>query len=224
MAYNATIGTVEEVIDTTVWGTKMAFDVEDTREKFEDSVNAAEGTSQFIGQQGAMIAGGLALRRVGVKNSPKSHTSSSDYNKIKDTKDARLNTYGDALRQKLGPAQDSHIDEYKSILKHAEESGVKVDFRKGTLAYEPSFNNPGRLILDPEASIGAVRHEYRHMLDDFDLGHPGMRVIADSELFWRLEYRGYMEEIRLASEIREYDAGRIILKEMRARRQEILGR
>lgn len=48
--------------------------------------------------------------------------------------------------------------------------------------------------LDPEASIGAVRHEYRHMLDDFVLGHPGMRVIADSDLFWRLEYRGYMKK------------------------------
>ncbi|NMO94991.1 WXG100 family type VII secretion target [Paenibacillus lemnae] len=68
MAYNATIGTVEEVIDTSVWGAKMAFDVGDTREKFEESVNAAGGTSQFIGQQSAMIAGGLALRRVGVKN------------------------------------------------------------------------------------------------------------------------------------------------------------
>lgn len=81
----------------------------------------------------------------------------------------------------------------------------------------------GEHVLD-EASIGAVRHEYRHMLDDFDLGHPGMRVIADSDLFWRLEYRGYMEEIKLAREIRDFDAGRFILQEMRARRQEILGR
>jgi hypothetical protein len=62
------------------------------------------------------------------------------------------------------------------------------------------------------------------MLDDFDLGHPGLRVIADSDLFWRLEYRGYMEEIKLAREIRDYDAGRLILQEMRARRKEILGR
>lgn len=51
-----------------------------------------------------------------------------------------------------------------------------------------------------------------------------MRVIADSDLFWRLEYRGYMEEIKLAREIRDFDAGRFILQEMRARRQEILGR
>lgn len=144
--------------------------------------------------------------------------------KIEGTGEGRLNTYGDALRKSLGSAADSHADEYNKILRHAEESGVKVDYRSDTLAYEPSFGSPGRLILDPDASIGAVRHEYRHMLDDFDLGHPGMRVIADSDLFWRLEYRGYMEEIKLAREIRDYDAGRFILQEMRARRQEILGR
>ncbi|MEH7353852.1 RHS repeat-associated core domain-containing protein [Neobacillus drentensis] len=145
-------------------------------------------------------------------------------NASKGTVNGRLNTYGDALRKNLGSASNSHADEYNDILRHAEEVGVQVDFRRGTLAYEPSFGNPGRLILDPEASIGAVRHEYRHMLDDFDLGHPGMRVIADSDLFWRLEYRGYMEELKLARENRDYDAGRFILQEMRARRKEILGR
>ncbi|WP_246246098.1 EndoU domain-containing protein [Paenibacillus lemnae] len=68
MAYNATIGTVEEVIDTTVWGTKMALDLGDTRDQFEEGVNEAGGTSQFIGQQGAMIASNLIFGRVGLKN------------------------------------------------------------------------------------------------------------------------------------------------------------
>ncbi|NMO94995.1 WXG100 family type VII secretion target [Paenibacillus lemnae] len=68
MAYNATIGTVEEVIDTSVWGAKMALDLGDTRDKFEESVNAAGGTSQFIGQQGAMIASNLIFGRAGLKN------------------------------------------------------------------------------------------------------------------------------------------------------------
>lgn len=62
------------------------------------------------------------------------------------------------------------------------------------------------------------------MLDDFDLGHPGFRIMEDSDAFWRLEFRGYMEEIGVARQIRDYDAGRAILQEMRARRFEILGR
>ena len=138
----------------------------------------------------------------------------------------RLNTYGDAIRNRLGPASKSHPEELDSILNHAKELNVRVEFRPGTLAYEPSLSSgkPGRLILDPEASIGAVRHEYRHMLDDMEMGYPGFKLIADSEAFWKLEFRGYMEEIRIARQLRDYDAGRFILQEMRARRMEILGR
>ncbi|WP_208915608.1 hypothetical protein [Paenibacillus uliginis] len=43
MLYDATIGTVEEVIDTAVWGTKMVFDVGDTREKFDEKINETGG-------------------------------------------------------------------------------------------------------------------------------------------------------------------------------------
>lgn len=137
---------------------------------------------------------------------------------------ARLNTYGDALREKLGPAYLSHTEEYNIILNEAREMGVQVEYRVGTLAYDMEYGRPGKLIIDPDASIGALRHEYRHMLDDFYLGHPGMRIIADSDEFWRLEFRGYLEELNLARQIRAYDAGRFIINEMRQRRMEILGR
>ncbi|NMO95008.1 WXG100 family type VII secretion target [Paenibacillus lemnae] len=68
MAYNATIGTVEEVIDTSVWGAKMALDLGDTRDKFEESVDEAGGRDQYMGQQGAIIASNLIFGRVGLKN------------------------------------------------------------------------------------------------------------------------------------------------------------
>ncbi|MGM1050422.1 MAG: WXG100 family type VII secretion target [Bacillota bacterium] len=68
MLYNATIGTVEEVIDTAVWGTKMVFDVGDTREKFDEKINETGGMANYLGEQGALFAGGVLLRRVGVKN------------------------------------------------------------------------------------------------------------------------------------------------------------
>ncbi len=103
--------------------------------------------------------------------------------------------------------------------------GIDVKYRAGTLAYEPALQsgNPDRLILDSDASIGAARHEVRHMLDDVDMGYPGFRLMEDSQAFWRLEYRGYMEEINIARETRNFDAGRRILEEMRARRMKILG-
>lgn len=78
MAYNATIGTVEEIVDTAVWGGKMIFDA-DTREKFSGDVEDAGGTSNFIGQQAAMVLGGIATRRIGVKGGPHlKHDSGGD--------------------------------------------------------------------------------------------------------------------------------------------------
>ncbi|MGM1050190.1 MAG: WXG100 family type VII secretion target [Bacillota bacterium] len=61
MAYDATIGTVEEVIDTAVWGTKMVFDVGDTREQFDEKWNAEQdkinqmGMSGYLGEKGALF-------------------------------------------------------------------------------------------------------------------------------------------------------------------------
>ena len=51
-----------------------------------------------------------------------------------------------------------------------------------------------------------------------------MRIIQDSETYWKFEYRGYVQELNLAREIRDYDSAKFILQEMRMRRMEILGR
>ncbi|EGG36270.1 WXG100 family type VII secretion target [Paenibacillus sp. HGF5] len=85
MAYDVTVGTAEGVVNTTIWGAKMAFDVGDTREKFGERIQAEEermnemGTSTYLGQKAAMILGGVALNRVGVKKIPNlKHDSGGD--------------------------------------------------------------------------------------------------------------------------------------------------
>lgn len=85
MAYDVTIGTAEEVVNTTIWGAKMAFDVGDTREKFGERIQAEQermnemGKSAYLGQQGAMALGAFALNRVGVKKMPNlKHDSGGD--------------------------------------------------------------------------------------------------------------------------------------------------
>jgi hypothetical protein len=137
----------------------------------------------------------------------------------------QFNTYGDALRENLGPAYQSHKAEYDDILNQAKEYGVEVTFRKGTLAYEPSLTagKPGRLILDPDASIGALRHEFKHLLDDATMGHPGFQIMANRDAFWELERRGYMEELNLARQIKDTKAEQLILQEMQERMNEIFG-
>ena len=67
MLYNATIGTVEEVVDTAVWGGKMLFDVGDTREEYDEKINEAGGVANYLGQQGTLLAGSVVLGRVGVR-------------------------------------------------------------------------------------------------------------------------------------------------------------
>ena len=137
----------------------------------------------------------------------------------------QFNTYGDALRESLGPAYQSHKAEYDDILRQAKEYGVEVTFRKGILAYEPSLTagKPGRLILDPDASIGALRHEFKHLLDDADMGHPGFQIMANRDQFWEIERRGYMEELGLARQIKDARAEKLILQEMQERKKEIFG-
>ncbi|WP_255250572.1 WXG100 family type VII secretion target [Paenibacillus lautus] len=86
MAYNATIGTAEEIIDTAVWGGKMIFDA-DTQEKFAADVEASGGASNYMGQQAAMILAGLATRRIGVKTHPHlKHDSGGDGGKVDEGK------------------------------------------------------------------------------------------------------------------------------------------
>jgi hypothetical protein len=55
----------------------------------------------------------------------------------------------------------------------AKDMGVSVVSRPGTMAFEPAFGQPGRLLLYPDASIGALRHEFQHVVDDAALGIPG---------------------------------------------------
>jgi hypothetical protein len=131
----------------------------------------------------------------------------------------------DVLQDVIGPAYRSHPKESAAILRHLAQEGVEVVYRKGQLAYLAAQNSSGRMILDPDASLGALRHEYRHFLDVQAAGFPGMRPYYENPAeYWRLEYRAYLEEVTLARQVRNFSAARKIVGQMRARRQEAIGR
>ncbi|MDW7996011.1 MAG: hypothetical protein RMI91_15295, partial [Gemmatales bacterium] len=99
----------------------------------------------------------------------------------------------DPLRERIGPAYRSHPDEYDNILRQLREAGVDIDFRPGNLAYSPDRGGVGRIILDPEASMRAVRHEFRHFLDNQQAGFPSFAYYYNNgREFARLEARGYL--------------------------------
>lgn len=101
-------------------------------------------------------------------------------------------------------------------------AGVQIELRPGQLAYSPSPGRAGRILLDPDVSIGALRHEFRHFLDLRARGYPSMAYFfTDIAAFWLLEFRAYMEELRLARQLREFGIARSLVQQMRARREQI---
>ena len=182
-------------------------------------MSAGEWGSLAFDVAPALVSGGASLTRVAGRIG--SRLSKMVVSRLQGSV---LRTYGDALRKALGPARVSHPAEYERILSHTKALGVEVQFRRGIMVYEPALSSgaPGRLKIDPDLSIGALRHEYRHVVELHDRGFPSFRIMEDPVDFWGFEFRGYMEEIRLSRQIRDYDAGAQIVQEMRLRRQEIL--
>ena len=116
-----------------------------------------------------------------------------------------LHADADPLRE-LGPAFETHPTELQAAMERLDDAGVEVDMRPGAMSYSPSAGagDPGRLILDPEASYGAVLHEMSHFSDDEAVGFPGLRYwLEDPAVTADGESRAYQAEIDYANSIGE---------------------
>ena len=136
-----------------------------------------------------------------------------------------LHADADPLRA-FGPASETHPDEFQAAMARLDRAGVEVDLRPGSMSYSPGAagGHPGRLILDPEASYGAVLHEMSHFSDDESAGFPGLRYwLEDPTVTAAGESRAYQTEIDYANSIGE--AGIVDqLKELKAQRiSQLLG-
>jgi hypothetical protein len=136
-----------------------------------------------------------------------------------------LHADADPLRV-LGPAYETHPAELQAAMVRLVGAGVEVDMRRGSMSYSPSAvaGHPGRLILDPEASYGAVLHETSHFSDDEAAGFPGLRYwLEDPTVTAAGESKAYQAEIDYANSIGE--TGIVSqLEELRAQRiSQLLG-
>lgn len=113
----------------------------------------------------------------------------------------------DPLRA-LGPAEQTHPGELRSAMARLDQAGIEVDLRPGSMSYSPSAvaDQPGRLILDPQASYGALIHEMSHFADDEAAGFPGLRYWLEVPAVTAAgEERAYQAEIDYAKSVGETD-------------------
>ncbi|WP_250002943.1 WXG100 family type VII secretion target [Actinoplanes sp. M2I2] len=114
----------------------------------------------------------------------------------------------DPLRRH-GSARQTHPAEWDAAMREAEAAGVEVVVRDGAMAYgpAPSAGNPGQMILDPEASYGALLHEMSHLRDDRDAGWAGMAgAMGDPRARYENEARAYQQEIDYARSIGDQES------------------
>jgi hypothetical protein len=136
-----------------------------------------------------------------------------------------LHANADPLRA-FGPAYETHPAELQAAMARLDDAEAEVDTRRGSMSYSPSAaaGHPGRLILDPEASYGALLHEMSHFSDDEAAGFPGLRYwLEDPAVTAAGEARAYQAEIDYANSIGEAAiAGK--LEELKAQRiSQLLG-
>ena len=108
----------------------------------------------------------------------------------------------DPMRNVLGSGRVSNPEEWTSIIQNLEKSGVEITYREGSMAYAPGLTDgsPGQLVIDPDASLSALKHEYQHFLDAQAENFPsfGKQMFEEPKTRVIKELRAYMVEIKEA--------------------------
>lgn len=129
----------------------------------------------------------------------------------------------DPIRDVLGSGTTSHPKEVQRIKQSWAEKGVSVSYRSGAMGYAPGLSpgSHGSVVMDEEASIGAWRHENRHVLDDEANGWPGFSFYDTPGKLIAFEHRGYAEEIAIARELGNKELEKAIRRLQKKRDEQI---
>ncbi|MCM3175023.1 WXG100 family type VII secretion target [Paenibacillus sp. MER 99-2] len=132
----------------------------------------------------------------------------------------------DPFRDAFGAGLKSHPEEWHKLIKVMEENGVEVVYREGALGYGPlRKGEPGQILIDPEASMSSLRHEYSHYVEAKSNGFPSA---AESYQNWegRIadELKAYTIEIKEAKRLGLDNIAEQLQKNFEAEKQYILDR
>lgn len=111
-----------------------------------------------------------------------------------------FNKQNDPLFDKMGSIKDTNPQEMNRIVESARNKGVEIINGTNSMSYAPGLRKgqPGQLHIDGTDSLGAWKHEERHMLDDEEDGWAGMAGLMDVERRSEMEYNAYKVEIEIA--------------------------
>lgn len=148
MAYNATVGTAEDIIGFASWGKDMVLN-EGEREAFLEEVQVkadASGKANFIGEQAGVMLGSFLVGRLGIKGGPNLKNDSG----------------GVGGNPKLSSEETEKLKFITSNLPKDPQELINVGWKDGT---PPGMakNTTSREYIDPETGL-KVR---------FDPGKPG---------------------------------------------------
>ena len=110
-----------------------------------------------------------------------------------------LKNEADPVYDLLGPGRVSHPQEWNETITRLEREGVEISYREGVMAYWAKEGEPGRIIIDLNCSIAALRHETKHFLDDKALGYPGMGYFFENQnARWQLGGVYHQSQVKAA--------------------------
>jgi hypothetical protein len=140
-------------------------------------------------------------------------------------RDEALLADADPARRVLGAAAESHPEEIAAMTNEMEAAGVETVEREGAMAYQPGLRGgePGKILMDPQASYSAWLHEYQHFLDDRAAGWGGMRQLFDSAARAQMETNAYTKEIELMTQLGHEDIANELRENLAAELAKIAG-
>lgn len=108
----------------------------------------------------------------------------------------------DPMEEIMGSAFENNKEELNNILSELKDLGVEVEYRANTYAYEQIGKGiPGKIIIDPNASLSAWMHERQHALDDAEAGWSSIRILKNLDKRYRREQRAYQVEMDIAKSL-----------------------
>lgn len=137
-----------------------------------------------------------------------------------------IEIYGDHLREMLGAALKNNQEEVKTIVSDIKRLGGSIVLLENNTKMVCNIrkDEPGVIEVDENISIGGLRHEYRHFLDDVENGCPGLAYyLKDKDAFFEYELHGYEEELAIARKSGYIEIEKKIVNEIEKRRKEIYG-